>query len=165
MTTTLGTYIRQRRQELGLSQEQLAERIGESVSQSDVSRLEKDRITLPRRRRMEQLAVALEVSLGELFVRTGWMEDENQLGSLATGIAPKPTVVQDSNPVDTMAAMLEGVAAMHAMIEDAARVLEQAKQSMASLMRALDAETSVHGSVRPKLHAIHPLESLTRLEA
>jgi predicted transcriptional regulator len=40
MGTTLGTYIRARRRHLGLSQEQLAERVGETYSQADISHLE-----------------------------------------------------------------------------------------------------------------------------
>ena len=72
MPVRLGTYIRERRQDLGLTQEQLAERMGEPIRQSDVSRLEAGRITLPRRLRMEQLASALDVSLGDLLLHSGW---------------------------------------------------------------------------------------------
>lgn len=46
-TPTFGRIIRERRIELGLTQEELAERIGESVRQSDVSRMERDYIILP----------------------------------------------------------------------------------------------------------------------
>ena len=92
-TQSLGQFIRQRRQDLGLTQEDLAERIGTTARQAEVSRLENDRISLPRRMRMVAIATALEVSLGELLVRTGWM-DEDLLG--------KSTEVEgDTLPVDT----------------------------------------------------------------
>lgn len=73
---SLGHFIRRRRLELGLTQEELAERIGETVRQAEVSRLENDRIALPRRARMVAIAGALEVSLGELLLRSGWMEED-----------------------------------------------------------------------------------------
>lgn len=72
MVDTLGQVILKRRAELGLTQEQLAERIGVSVRQSEVSRLERDYVALPRRYRLEQIARALDLPLGELLVRSGW---------------------------------------------------------------------------------------------
>jgi transcriptional regulator with XRE-family HTH domain len=71
-TLTLGQAIRSRRTELALTQEELAERIGEGVRQAEVSRLERDRIGLPRRARLERIATALELPLGELLARSGW---------------------------------------------------------------------------------------------
>lgn len=73
---TLGDAIRTRRQELGWSQEDLAKRIAdhgdEAFRQSDVSRLERGKVTLPRRERLEHIAAVLELSLGELLARSGW---------------------------------------------------------------------------------------------
>ncbi len=46
---TLGTFIRERRKQLGLTQEQLAERVADGVRQSEVSRLEVYILKLPRR--------------------------------------------------------------------------------------------------------------------
>jgi transcriptional regulator with XRE-family HTH domain len=71
-TLTLGQAIRSRRTELALTQEELAERIGEGVRQAEVSRLERDRIGLPRRARLDRIATALELPLGELLARSGW---------------------------------------------------------------------------------------------
>jgi transcriptional regulator with XRE-family HTH domain len=71
-TLTLGQAIRSRRTELALTQEELAERIGEGVRQAEVSRLERDRIGLPRRARLERIATALELPLGELLAQSGW---------------------------------------------------------------------------------------------
>ena len=76
---SLGEAIRKRRLELGWTQEQLAERIsseGEFVRQSEVSRLESGRVSLPRRARLERIALALDLSLGELLARSGWSEAE-----------------------------------------------------------------------------------------
>lgn len=69
---TLGDMIRARRAELGLTQEALARRIGDGVCQADVPRLERGRVTLPRRRRLERIAAALELSPGELLAHSGW---------------------------------------------------------------------------------------------
>jgi len=78
---TLGKFIQRRRAELGLTQEQLAERIGSGVRQAEISRLEHDRITLPRRQRLEQIAIALDVPLGTLLARSGWAEAEAEFES------------------------------------------------------------------------------------
>lgn len=72
MAKSLGQFIRERRLELGLTQEQLAERVGEGVRQSEISRLERNRVTLPRRHRMEQIAAALDAPVGVLLARSGW---------------------------------------------------------------------------------------------
>ncbi len=72
---TLGKAIRERRIELGWSQEELASRAsvrGREVRQSDVSRLERDKVGLPRRERLEQIAAVLGLPVGELLVRSGW---------------------------------------------------------------------------------------------
>lgn len=73
MTATLGQLIRQRRMDLGLTQEELAERVGDGMRQAEISRLERDRVGLPRRNRMEQIARALDVPLGVLLARSGWV--------------------------------------------------------------------------------------------
>jgi transcriptional regulator with XRE-family HTH domain len=69
---SLGMVIRDRRRDLGLTQEQLAQRIGGGVRQAEVSRLESDRVTLPRRARLERIAAALELPIGELLASAGW---------------------------------------------------------------------------------------------
>ena len=68
---SLGEAIRQRRVELGMSQEELAERIGLDVRQSDVSRLERGKVLFPRHERLNQIADALGVSMGALLVEAG----------------------------------------------------------------------------------------------
>ena len=72
---TLGETIRARRVELGWTQQELAVRIagmGEICHQSDVSRLERGRVGLPRRARLERIAAALDLAVGDLLARSGW---------------------------------------------------------------------------------------------
>jgi len=72
---SLGVTIRARRIELGWTQEELAERISTDevyVRQSEISRIESGRVTLPRRQRLELLAAALDLPLGELLASSGW---------------------------------------------------------------------------------------------
>jgi transcriptional regulator with XRE-family HTH domain len=72
----LGNYIRERRQDLGLTQEDLAARIGGTATQAEISRLERGTIILPRRARLDALASALEVSIGALLMHSGWLTQE-----------------------------------------------------------------------------------------
>ncbi len=88
-SNALGTYIRERRVDLGLTQEQLAERMGRSYRQSDISRLESGRVQLPQRQNMEQLAAALGVSLGTLLHHSGWLSDDE--GELVDATHPSET--------------------------------------------------------------------------
>ena len=76
---SLGEAIRLRRLELGMSQEELAERIGPDVRQSDVSRLERGKILFPRLERLNQIAAALGMSIGALLIEAGWFTDEESL--------------------------------------------------------------------------------------
>lgn len=74
---SLGSTVRNRRKELGMSQEDLALRIcnqGHPIRQTEVSRIELDKVTLPNRHRMEAIAAALELSLGTLLSMSGWSE-------------------------------------------------------------------------------------------
>jgi len=91
MSMTLGRVIRQRRIEMGLTQEALAELVGDGVGQAEISRLERDRVVLPRRARLEQIAQALGLSLGTLLARSGWAGAEDELGA-SPSPAPSPTV-------------------------------------------------------------------------
>jgi len=87
-TSTLGRAIRQRRIEIGLTQEELAERIGPGIRQSDISRLERDRIQLPRAQRLRALASALEMEPGELLSLSGW--DGSAVPHPVTAFDPEP---------------------------------------------------------------------------
>ncbi len=74
----LGNFIRERRMDLGLTQEALAERIGPTVRQAEISRLERGQVTMPHRKRMEQIAAALDVSLGTLLHCSGWLTHDER---------------------------------------------------------------------------------------
>jgi transcriptional regulator with XRE-family HTH domain len=76
MAASLGEVIRGRRIRLGLTQQDLAARTGMIIRQSDVSRLERNQIGLPRRDRLEQIATALDYSVGELLAASGWVGAE-----------------------------------------------------------------------------------------
>lgn len=74
-TRSLGTAIRWRRLAIGISQEQLAARmatLGDHVRQSDISRLELDRISRPGQQRLDAIAYALEWTTAELLEQAGY---------------------------------------------------------------------------------------------
>ena len=91
---TLGLMVRQRRLELGWTQEELAQRIGDGVRQADVSRLERGGVGLPRRERLMSIAAALELTPGELLVRSGWAG--------ASGLAAQPIPVEPDPQSDPL---------------------------------------------------------------
>lgn len=144
MPVSLGTFIRERRQDLGLTQEQLAERIGGKIRQAEISRLEQDRITLPRRARMIAIAAALEVSLGELLVRTGWM-DEDLLGESSEGeenALPVETAWEvlvpnelDDLPLPQLVLLLERIGEAEDEVTAAGIVLDTARKSVTAELR------------------------------
>jgi diguanylate cyclase (GGDEF)-like protein len=77
-TRSLGTAIRWRRLAIGISQEQLAARMssmGDHVRQSDISRLELDRISRPGQRRLDAIAFALDWTTAELREQAGYSVD------------------------------------------------------------------------------------------
>jgi transcriptional regulator with XRE-family HTH domain len=90
---TLGQVIRRRRKELGLTQEELAELIGSGVRQAEISRLEHDHVTLPRRARLEQIARALDIPMGVLLARSGWTGADNEL-------TPRADLLELANVID-----------------------------------------------------------------
>ena len=129
MSTSLGDFIRERRQDLGLTQEELAERLGGSVRQSDVSRLESNRVAMPRRERLLQIAHALEVSLGELLVSSGWLtfEESQRLDEV-------PDAVSEDWLLD-LQRIREKVEALRQALELASQMLEEADRSLATLTK------------------------------
>lgn len=82
----LGNYVRERRQDLNLSQEQLAARVGGNCCQSDISRIERGHVELPRFPTMVSLASALEVSVGNLLISSGWFQDGHFPQAPAPGV-------------------------------------------------------------------------------
>jgi transcriptional regulator with XRE-family HTH domain len=145
VSQSLGTFIRERRQDLDLTQEALADRIGGSVRQADVSRLENDRIALPRRERLEAIAAALEVSLGELLLRTGWMQKAD---GLATALPENGSARHDNGePLSVTHDDLASVADLENLIEDALRALAQAQDALMTVQRALHLLQNPRGEI------------------
>lgn len=127
MNKTLGQFIRGNRMAMGLTQEQLAERAG--VRQSDISRLEQDRIEFPRRERLEAIAVALEVTLGDLLIATGWLEIEHaqMIAQVKDDEEPDPNVLEDAMAV---------LSAAKEMVAQTAVLLVKAEGHVSSVMAA-----------------------------
>lgn len=96
-SATMGSAIRTRREELGLTQEELAARIGGGIRQSEISRLERGRVTLPRRARLEAIAAALNLPVGELLARSGWAGAGDAFGPVAAG-TPQPAAGTSPSP-------------------------------------------------------------------
>lgn len=126
---TLGQFIRTNRLAMGLTQEQLAERVGESLRQSDISRLEKDGIEFPRRERLDAIATALNVTLGDLLISTGWLEieDAQMLEQIKDDEEPDPDVLDDAMAVLSVA---------KEMVAETANLLVRAEGHVVSLMAA-----------------------------
>lgn len=135
---TLGAFIRRRRMELGLTQEALAEMIGDNTRQADISRLENDRVTLPRRARLEAIARALEVSPGELLARSGWEGGEAIDVPGADSLTAKVNRLQDELPEDpaefaphqrvieeALPTISETVAQMHELVHETESLLDE----------------------------------------
>lgn len=92
---SLGATIKRRRQELGWSQEEFAARVASrgdrAFRQCDVSRLERGKVRLPHRERLSQIAAVLELPVGELLARSGWVGAETLFPAEASAAtAPEP---------------------------------------------------------------------------
>jgi transcriptional regulator with XRE-family HTH domain len=149
---TLGKAIKARRLELGWSQEELAQRMIDhgdvTFRQSDVSRLERGKVVLPHRERLEHLAAVLGLSLGEILARSGWSgwcDWSNEAIVLADAevSADAPVVVLDSRdpggwtgweePARGHARLREALARSRRTIARSEQVLNQAKVLQANI--------------------------------
>lgn len=126
---TLGQFIRANRLAMGLTQEELAIRVGDNVRQSDISRLEKDGVEFPRRERLDAIAVALGVTLGDLLISTGWLEIEHaqMIEQIKDDEEPDPDVLDDAMAV---------LSAAKEMVAETANLLVRAEGHVVSLMAA-----------------------------
>ena len=129
---TLGQFKRANRLALGLTQEQLAERIGDNMRQSHISQLEKDIVKFPRRERLEAIAEALDVTLGDLLISTGWLEIEHAaiIEQIKDDEEPDPNVLEDAMAV---------LSAAKEMVAETADLLVRAEGHVSSVMAAQDA--------------------------
>ena len=148
MPASLGTFIRDRRNELGLTQEEVAERIGPSTQQSDVSRLERGGVALPRRERLEAIAAALDVSLGELLVRSGWMTAGDDLAAAVLNVETLSS--SDIQYAQGVADLGELVSDLQAMLADATNTIELAARTLAQAQQALQ----IAGQSGPEVAAV-----------
>jgi transcriptional regulator with XRE-family HTH domain len=122
---TLGQVIRSRRIALGLTQEELAERIGDGVRQAEVSRLERGRVTLPRRQRLAHIADALNMPVGELLASSGWAGAGEALRSPGDVLPEsRRTSPPTLEPVSGTAALRDAIAQSRALQEQTTRLLE-----------------------------------------
>lgn len=112
---TIGQRIKARRQELKLSQRELAARLG-YTDHTTLTRIEAGKVDLPQSR-IEKIADVLGVSVGYLM---GWEEHPEDLGALAANILKDPALlklVQDFMAIDdetdraTASAVLSSLAA------------------------------------------------------
>lgn len=78
---TIGKRIKDRRQELKISQRELASKLGYS-DHTTLTRIESDKVNLSETR-IKQLASVLDVSVGYLM---GWKSDPEQAGSFAASV-------------------------------------------------------------------------------
>jgi len=121
---TLGKFIKRRRIELGLTQEALAAEVGDGVRQSEISRLESDRIVLPRRERLERLALALDVPLGELLARSGWTGADDGVAEVL--ISSSAVIVTSEPPITTdhPASVIDMLNQVKSLVEQVEQMIE-----------------------------------------
>jgi transcriptional regulator with XRE-family HTH domain len=85
----MGNFVRERRRELGLTQEQLARRVG--YVQERISVLERGRYGMPSLPALALLADALEVPLAEMLRRAGYqVEGDSGSRAEAARVGNKP---------------------------------------------------------------------------
>lgn len=80
MTEELGRLVAARRDAIGMTQDELAARIGSK--QSYVSQLEKGKIGLPGIKRLSQISFALGVSISELLMNSSWPDVSDYVAEL-----------------------------------------------------------------------------------
>lgn len=86
---TLGAFVREMREAMGLSQEEFAALVGDNMGPTDVSQLERGKVGLPKPPRMIAIARALSLPVVELYVAAGFPEFREQSGRLALDSDPE----------------------------------------------------------------------------
>lgn len=149
---TLGSFIRRRRSELGLTQEELATLVGDNTRQADISRLENDRVSLPRRARLEAIAKALQVSPGLLLAKSGWEGGEEIDPYVGEDLATRVEGLRSSLPdkgepfevhhqviVEALPAISATVAQMHDLVHQAEVIIDETQSQVTSLKNDAEA--------------------------
>ena len=151
---TLGRTIRLRRIELGLTQAQLAERIGGGVRQTEVSRLECDRVTLPRRERLGRIAAALDLPLGDLLARSGWTgADACFAPTVPAESAPLPAAPETGRtPMPVVTRTCVDPIPLRTRLRDALERSQQLREESNALRRRID-EVYRRGFARDRVEA------------
>ena len=153
---TLGAAIRARRRQLGWSQEDLARRIAdhgdEAFRQSDVSRLELGKVTLPRRERLEHIAAILGLSLGHLLARSGWTGAATAFATEPSANAAEQDARPDRAPAPTTPAASERRATDSMLVSQNLRqLIEQSRETRSrtrEVLRQCEATRALYEQLR-----------------
>lgn len=113
LSHNLAAAIRRRRIELGLNQTQLAERTGPEIQQSDISRLERGLVSLPRPEFLKRLAAALDTTVLELFSSAEWLTDEDlaRYSGDHVPLSSRPLVIIAGRDLAATSAVVDALAA------------------------------------------------------
>jgi transcriptional regulator with XRE-family HTH domain len=156
--------VRERRQDLGLTQEQLGRRVGEGVRQSEISRLEKGIVSMPHPDRLIALTRALEVPLGELLLHTGMIEayHRSQFDDVAGPTTSEDHAVQDAigDLSDLLVDLAEGRARLaegRTGLTDADYMMQQAEMVISSVLKTLN--RNPYSEVRPPIGLVKRWET------
>ncbi|MBA2470151.1 MAG: hypothetical protein H0V37_12165 [Chloroflexia bacterium] len=114
------------------------------MRQSDVSRLERDQVTLPRHSRLAHIAAALDLTMGELLARAGWDGAAQEFQDGPSGLLPvatEPPTAREAHGLDGGVAaerrLLARVRATQARVQDLHRqLLEDRSRNPGSLAEA-----------------------------
>jgi len=125
MGKTLGQVVRARRRDLGYTQEELALRVGDGIGQADISRIENDRVDLPRRSRLERLARALDLPLGSLLIHAGWSDAPREVAELTVTAMVRTELERDAgeDAAPVLEDLAEAVGQMHELVHQAETIL------------------------------------------
>lgn len=138
----LGRVVRRLREERGLSQEALADCVGDNMTQGDISRLELGRVKLPNERRVVGLARCLDTTPGALLAEAkypGLRERRPEpTAEVLSGEQGELIALIPTLPPDLVASLLTMI--RHALPQNPKRVREagQAHVTTPQQQRALD---------------------------
>jgi transcriptional regulator with XRE-family HTH domain len=157
MSPSLAIFIRERRQDLGLTQEQLGERVGDGVRQSEISRLEKGTVSMPHPDRLIALARALDVPFGELLLRTGLIEayQRDQIDRLASQLLSENSAIHSA--IEDLSKVLTVLAEGRADVLEADRKMAQAELMILSVLTRL--KRDAYSDIRTPIGAIKRWET------